>query len=352
MDSDDDLSKPGWYARILNEAYAMEKRHKSRTEDVRDHYQRLSSRLGALRQLSSTDRTLGDELLTQLFDDVEGIGKYLTHTLGENFVNGQPNEASAAKARQVFDVPELLEMILLKLPPSSIFVAQQVCQTFSALITSSSKIQHYLGLKADLQSNFSTCFNGRSVSPWSKFQCGPEFDSSGRTSAWLSRRFRDIQSEDESKPKTFEVFASFSSHSKLPRLGERCQSMLICQPPIYEMKISVACCSDDTSHHLPGMPAPPPNPELIRSKMGITTWDHDKDGFVCVAPSFKGVVHLKDGDPAMEMQKRWDKQSKDRYEARVYRQRRFSAYVQAKQQAFVAGRSIPTLAEFEAEQQQ
>ncbi|GAB1734700.1 hypothetical protein NU195Hw_Modified_645t1 [Hortaea werneckii] len=350
MDSDDGLSFPGCYAKILNEAYALEKRQKSRAEDVRDHYQRLSSRLGALRQLSSTDRPLGDELLTQLFDDAEGIGKYLAHTLGNNFLNGQPNEASAAKARQVFDVPELLEMILLKLPPSSIFVAQQVCQTFSALITSSPKIQHYLGLKPDLQSNFSTCFNGRSVSPWSRFQCGPEFDSSGRTSAWLSRRLRNIQPEDESKSKTFELLASFSSHSKLPRLSERCQSMLICQPPIYEMNISVACCSDDTSHHLPGMPAPPPNPEPIRSKTGITTWDHDKDGFVCVAPSFKGVVHLKDGDPAMEMQKRWDKQTKGRYEARVYRQRRMSAYVQAKQQAFVAGRSIPTLAEFEAEQ--
>lgn len=353
MDSDDDWSPPAWCARLMNEASAMEKRQISERKSVRDHYQRLSSRLGALRQLSSTDRTLGDDLLTQLVEDAEGVGKYLAHSLGVNFLKGQPNEASAAKAQQVFDIPELLEMILLKLPPSSIFAAQQACQTFSALITSSPKIQHHLGLKADLQANFSTCFNERSFDAWGKFQCHPAFDSSATRSAW--RRFRNVQSEDESDPKTLEITANFINRSKLPRLGERCQSMLICQPPIYEMEVSVVCCNDHTVHRLPGMPSPPPIPEPIRSKTGITVgdlltatrklwqehrlcpyaqdWDHDyKQGYVCVSPSFKGVIHLKDGDPTLEAQKRWHKKARDSYEARGERQRRISAYVQAKQQ--------------------
>ena len=131
--------------------------------------------------------------------------------------------------------------------------------------------------------------------------------------------------------------------------------MLICQPPIYEMEVSVACCNEHAGHRLPGMPTPPPIPEPIRSKTGITVgdlltasrklwqehrlcpyaqdWDHDKEGYVCVAPSFKGIIHLKDGDPTMEAQKSWHKQTKDEYEARGDRQRRIEAYIQAKQQS-------------------
>ncbi|KAI7534877.1 hypothetical protein KC331_g12319 [Hortaea werneckii] len=214
MDSDDDYSSiPAWCENLMKQASAMEKRHNQRAEDVRDHYQRLSSRLDALRQLSSTDRTLGDDLLTQLFDDAEGIRRYLAHSLGVNFLKGQPNEASAAKAQQVFDIPELLEMILLKLPPSSIFAAQQACQTFSALITSSPKIQHHLGLKADPQSNFSTCFNERSFGLCGKFQCVPAYDSSARRMAW--RRLRNVQWEDKDDPesRTLEITANFSNYS-------------------------------------------------------------------------------------------------------------------------------------------
>ncbi|KAI7313279.1 hypothetical protein KC315_g11731 [Hortaea werneckii] len=315
MDSDDLSSLPAWCEKMMKQASAMEKRHNQGAEDVRDHYQRLSSRLGALRQLSSTDRTLGDDLLTQLFDDAEGIGKYLARNLGVNFLKGQPNEASAVKAQQVFDIPELLEMILLKLPPGSILAAQQACQTFSALITSSPKIQHHLGLKADSHSKFSSCFNERSFGLWGKFQCGPEFDSSARMSA-LIRGLRNSEPEDESESKTLQITANFRGYI----------------------------------HRLPGMPIPPPIPEPIRSETGITDWDHDKEGYVSVSPSFKGVVHLKDGDPAVEMQKRWHKKVEERYEAREDRARRISAYMQAKQQALAAGRNIPTLAEFEAEQ--
>ncbi|KAI7371518.1 hypothetical protein KC354_g475 [Hortaea werneckii] len=312
MDSDDLSSLPAWCEKMMKQASAMEKRHNQGAEDVRDHYQRLSSRLGALRQLSSTDRTLGDDVLTQLFDDAEGIGKYLAHNLGVNFLKGQPNEASAAKAQQVFDIPELLEMILLKLPPRSIFAAQQVCQTFSALITSSPKIQHHLGLKADLQSNFSTCFHERSFGLGGNFQCLPAFHSSSRRSA-LMRLLRINGSEDESESKTLEITAKFGSHSDL----------LTASRKLWQEHRLCPYAQD---------------------------WDHDKEGYVCVAPSFKGIIHLKDGDPTMEAQKSWHKQTKDEYEARGDRQRRIEAYIQAKQQALVAGRRIPTLAEFEAEQ--
>lgn len=337
---------------MSNEACATQQTHKQRAQEVRDHYQRLSGRLQALRQLSSADRTLEDDLLTQLCDDTEGIQKYLARSLGVSFANSQPNEASTAKAQQVFQVPELLEMILLKLPPKSIFAAQQVCQTFSALISSSSKIQHYLGLKADLHCNFSTCFDKHSLSLWGGFQCRPEFDLSHRRLDWLRRRIHTNSSEPEPQSNTLEVTAKFSPHSKLPRLGKRCQSMLICQPPVYEMEATTACCNDRARRRLPG--ALPPVPVSIKSKTGITvgdiltasrglwrehrlcayadTSDLDEEGYVKVRPSFKALIHLKDGDPATEIQERLYKKANDIDQALTDRNRRLSAYVQAKRQ--------------------
>ena len=98
------------------------------------------------------------DLVEQLQQHTDGIRRYVTKKLGYVAVMAMPTNVSAAKAQEVFDIPELLEMILLQLHPRWVLAAQQVNKSFDALIITSSKIQEHLGLRPHHASAFASPF--------------------------------------------------------------------------------------------------------------------------------------------------------------------------------------------------
>ncbi|KAK5127048.1 hypothetical protein LTR85_008407 [Meristemomyces frigidus] len=343
-------------------------KHNRKIDDVCGHHQGLQDGLKKLRALTNgavlpTEQI--DTLLNQLQDQADGIKAYLTESLGQVFAAGAATEESTAKAQEVFNSPELLEMIMMQLHPRHILVAQRVNKTFEALISTSPKVQQYLGLRADATSAFATAFRNY-MDGWPSFTCRSAQDM-------FSFGYSPLRRETEPDPDAFEIRASFSpwtsSAASLPKLGDRCLSMLVCQPPIFEMQACVSCCD---RHRYLGHPFPPDvkDPEPLRSKTGITVgdvlkatsqlidrhrtcphasqWDHDEHGLVNVSPSFKGVLRLKDSDPSLRAQQKYRQRIKDQMAGDVDKDRRMTAYITAKRQAQTAGAAIPTLEEFTA----
>ena len=349
-----------------------------------DHQQSLNSGLETLRKLISAPTPSTSQLanlVNSLQQDANGITSFLAKTAGIAVKAVAPTEASTAKAQKVFHTPELLEMILLELQPQHVLVAQQVTKTFDSLISTSPKLQHHLGLRPNPESSFAAprCING-----WGHFTCSPK-DCASSIFSW-SRS----QQQSERGPNDLEICASFST--KLPRLGDRCRSMLICQPPVYEMEVKTTCCN---RYSFGVFSLAPQNalateldaPKPLRSKTGITigdlldateevckkhrtcphaqTYDHDDKGFVVVSPAFKGTVRLKDDDPTLRAQRSREEKARDRNAKAIDKQNRMDAYVRAKQQgktlsrlqtvdvanrgvARSTGAKIPTMEKFEA----
>ncbi|KAF2773420.1 hypothetical protein EJ03DRAFT_323920 [Teratosphaeria nubilosa] len=60
-----------------------------------------------------------------------------------------PRYGTGKMAARVFDVPELLEMILLKLGPRDVLVAMCVCRRFRDVVDRSVKLQRHIFLACD-----------------------------------------------------------------------------------------------------------------------------------------------------------------------------------------------------------
>ncbi|KAK4540811.1 hypothetical protein LTR36_008888 [Oleoguttula mirabilis] len=351
------------------------RQRKCKADDVSGHYHGLQDTLKKLRTLTNGPVLPTDQvgsLIDQLQQDAEGVKKYFIDALGQPFAAGPPTEASTAKAQEVFSSPELLEMILLQLPPRHVLAAQSINKTFEALIATSPQLQQYLGLRADPTADFATPFRHTYEGGWPYFAC-----RSGRDT--LSIDYPFATSHQEPDLDGFEIHASFSSriysNAILPRLGERCLSMLICQPPIYEMQASVSCCDRSRFRGLPAAvvlsAANIPGPEPVRAAAGITVghlleatkrlmaehrtcphaapWDHDEQGNVNVAPTFKGVLQLRDRDLSLRAQRSYRQRFREDLAGETARERRMNAYIAAKQLAQVAGTEIPTMEQFIAQ---
>lgn len=73
-------------------------------------------------------------------------------------------------AQKVFAIPELLEAVLLELPPYDLLMSQKVNKEFKATVERSSRIQQKLFLKSRFSSHWANIINpflGRfSQPPW------------------------------------------------------------------------------------------------------------------------------------------------------------------------------------------
>ena len=133
--------------------------------------------------------------------------------------------------------------------------------------------------------------------------------------------------------------------------------MLICQPPLKEMRVIANCCTRNVARTAAWEPVP------LTSETGITVgqvldaaaalsaehrlcpwaWHtcHDKNGSVDVRPNFKGQVRVREGDMMLQSVKEYKAEEEAR-QAKIMR------YASAKVSADHAGLPIPTLAEWEA----
>jgi len=353
--------------------------------DIGHHAVSLRKTQDRSRELRSCSKTTKSELCNFLIEreeDDSHMLQSLSNYFGTSFTSSYPTTSSTSKGLEVFNMPELFELIMMQLHARDIFAMQLVNTTMCAMVKGSSRLQRYIGLRPDPNAHFHTQF-ARHRTPLAKsLLCCAETE---RVYHWFNPPEQSSREPDE-----LGIYAVFTGcKPDLEGLGEACRSMLICQPPITEMSITVECCNGVSRPH--GHPRPPDSmlPKPIKRDGGITvgdiieetlrlikehemcpfasSWHHDDNGNVKVDPRFQGTIRLKPDDPALQEQKMALKRAKQEWEKNTARRAKMRAYIQAKLNgkrsstsrkpdvlltyytAYNAGEKIPTLQEFERE---
>ena len=295
---------------------------------------RRSSTLG----LASTDDLVSTNAGTAALDEwrllraeAEALQKALNDYIEGKIKSIQHSHTAIKRdaAQRVFGVPELLEHILLYLHPHDIFRAQATNKTLFDTIAGSMNLQRHLNLIPYKESYYRTPFNCHSP-PWS-------------LGVNLCKLLSAPPGQTLGGPTDFYLDVKFFSDR--PKIGSRCRSILICQPPVYEITGWASCCA--RLHHERPSGIPALSRLHVVSKTGITVGDlldaqealirehstctyaraedHDVNGRVQVRASFNCDIRLAPDDP--RLRSRSDKLM----EARAHHQR-FAPYIAAKRQ--------------------
>ncbi|KAK6395091.1 hypothetical protein LTR65_001280 [Meristemomyces frigidus] len=278
--------------------------------------------------------------------------------------HGPATASSAAKACEVFAIPELLEHIMLSVHPLDVLKVMQLNHSAYNTIANSMRLLRHMNLLPNEQSAFRSFF----ACARTGFTCVTNGEGDAISRALSSA----VPGRAERPVSIFTVCAAFKSQTP-PRLGPRVRSMLICQPPVHEMRIVLTCCNANKSQtqlNFPTYTIYTPDhameiPQPIRSATGITVGDihdatcamvmahrlcpaaepheHDERGYVKVDPKFETTIRLREADPLL--QARRQREREDAREAQ--RSATIDRYIVAKKAARDAEQPIPTLEEFE-----
>ncbi|KAK5742626.1 hypothetical protein LTR17_003157 [Elasticomyces elasticus] len=295
--------------------------------DILKHQQQVLHKLtldGKACRNGETKESPGSDALAEAVSSMGKIQAFLCQALDFDPIVTQPSASSRLAAEKVFAVPELAEMILLEAGPYTILQAMQTCKALAATITSP-KLQVKFGLRGQPAGYWYSPFvdnlqQRRMCRESERKGAREEISLHNLLSCNIVVSRREIEQATGTRVAT--VHASFDGElldryfddcavERLPRVGSRGQSMLICQPPIKEMTIDVSCCN--TLH---------PKPGKIRNSQGLTVGDllratakarkqrelcpyageyqHDRNtGFVLVHVSFEGPLQLRIDDPCL-----------------------------------------------------
>ena len=251
-------------------------------------------------------------------------------------------DTSACPAQRVFDVPELLEMILLYLPIPDVLSFEQINRTARSTVNASPAIQDHLSLRAAADKEYVRLpFNDllSTSSAWKGFVCRPSGFRRRAKYCFHARSACDLVCTS-----SFEY-----SYCKLPRIGTKWRKMFVTQPPVKAMKFGRSCCGPTI---YPGdIGNVPPSEKWISSDTGLILGDlydfaakvwtehllcpgavpseHDYDGYVAAKVVFTGVLKLRDSDPMSLDKQKWlavlERDDRGCYE-RKQRLRRYIAY--------------------------
>lgn len=240
----------------------------------------------------------------------------------------RPSHKSAAKAQEVFNTPELFELILSHLEPCELLVAQQMNRAADALVKSSHILQHSMLIRHKKSGAFTAFQN--------TFFSGIEFKIGSSAVGPVDPMLTFSQTQ---------ISVAFAKGPALPRIGTRCRSMLICQPPIKRMSVRLSCC-DPTSHS--GWLQ-----DYLKSDKGVTIGDvYDAtvrlrkehrlchrgslqdtghDGFVTPQIKFEAIVQHNDDDPILaDCRAAWEREDAEILQGREHKQLQVR-YLHAKQ---------------------
>lgn len=262
--------------------------------------------------------------------ELDGLHHYFSSVVNPTFYNERltGNHLERSPAERVFDIPEMLVLVLDYVPIRDLMSFQQVNRAAYGIIESSPELQRTLSLRADATGSiFRVPFQTWSGGPRGGFWCA--YGTSGRI---LGNELR--------------LTAGFSKATRLPRIGTRWRKMFICQPPVSEMAVSTACCAHQRNKDEP--------PNIIRSATGLTMghlydWtealaaEHrmcinanvchlDEDGFVNAKPTFATNVTLSEEDPILQTRRRLQSTRPVRNSTLRTRNERLQAYVKYKRQ--------------------
>ena len=313
--------------------------------------QDLKATLNALLKDASRNITDSDELvqkLTKMLANVDGLDHMLGEVAHPSYYNEFCPADSDHLAQKVFNIPELLELILIKLDVRDLLVVQQVNRPFFNAVETSIKIQRKLCLQKDPKSHHQTPFQCPSANSFPGFSC----NSTARNVA--GRQTKADGTSDE------EVTAMFAQKVKI---GSRIKQMLICQPPVQDMEVFALCC-----RHMPYMPDrreyPMPSGAItsISKAGGLTVGDlhrvamkimeehrlcpnatlhaHHDSGEVNVCVYFQGRVTLNADDPVLKEREMDAAKKAQRVQEDKERSEWLQPYIQAKQDG---NRPLPTL---------
>ncbi|KAK5127207.1 hypothetical protein LTR85_008569 [Meristemomyces frigidus] len=350
--------------RLLGDLQSLTSQHGWLQTDL----ERLRSRVEGCTGMTSVESALATVQTA-----VSELKKTLTACETEVTTFWKPTTESAAKAQQVFNIPELVEEILSYLSVREILTAMQTQHAMSSVVKGSTKLLQELSLQTRKSDSLYTPFSEDPFSgvrpsfPWcrfeSKYNPGHEWNYSGTSNP----------------TDTVDFVISFAGQ-RLPRVGSRYRQMLVCQPTVSEMRVSLNCCkyNRDDNWGFP-QPASPPYGEPViplEVKEGGVTMGHvrdaaaelmrahrlcpnadytklDADGMVNVNPVFYGTIPRKQVEqsapPERAVNYAWGDPSDAEINA-ACKEVQLIAYSTAKREAFEAGKPIPTLAEYQATQ--
>jgi len=264
-------------------AHAMIAEHKSlgRTLDA------LLSKVtaGAI----TRDQTI--EMMSTMRENANAID-----TLQRQVFPSMHSSKSSKRAQEAFAVPELCEMILLRLAsPKDLMNVQLVNKQFRELVSSSNMLQTQLGLLPQKSPHFHA--------PLANIQF-PEF----------RLECREAEPGSPGAQHT-SVQVSVSLSEVLPKVGPIYRRMLLTQPPVTELSCSPLPCR---AHWL----GPDPHTTYFQKESGFTVGDvldaanicasqaenclkagsdiHDADGIPRASVLFYGVIRLRNDDPSLE----------------------------------------------------
>ncbi|KAK3661628.1 hypothetical protein LTR56_000116 [Elasticomyces elasticus] len=275
-----------------------------------EHQQRLGHAISLLRRQqaapdSSLARADGDvaKTLKDMETYAQGLDAFFSDFLSPIFYNEkQPFHAmgDTSAAQKVFDLPELLELVLEYVEEVDVLRFHQVNRSARASIDGSPRLQSRLSLRIDSMDKprrypFG---NVNSITPMtSGFICNPNTPGR-RYHADAPGPFPEDRVLVQAR---FELPAS-----GVGKIDTRCRSMHVAQPPIKDMQLRLRCCDKALLDE---------HKSDIHSDVGVTIgdlWDaavkaqeehrlcphasrslHDTDGFVTPKPSFVAFVAAK-----------------------------------------------------------
>jgi hypothetical protein len=179
-------------------------------------------------------RTINTDELVRCLElcdhDVDGLGEYFRDELSPIYWNVRRADDSTM-AQTVFGIPEILETILSTCEVLDVLRFYQICKVVRDIVGGSSKLQIHMCLKAAAEGT-------PRRHPFGTYHL-PSFNCTFATAAtWPPGN-------------TIESFLGSIAIDMdpdgvyLPRIGERLQDMLICQPPIHRVLLRESCPLDD-----------------------------------------------------------------------------------------------------------
>ncbi|KAM3418271.1 hypothetical protein BST61_g4272 [Cercospora zeina] len=350
------------------------RKFKQRDDEFRvavESHANLDAALGQMEQLVNSGDSVGGETLRAALAKARagaaGLDNHLRNTGRASLYTERCPERARGLAQRVFDVPELLELVLSKLPVLELLKCYRVNPQWSGAIQSSVNLQRQLSLRSDtLDGHFQSVFRGR-ICGYSEVL--PGFG----TRAYFSTH-RALSSHEETLPGNEILFkAEFASTTDPFRMskqiGSRVRRMFICQPPVKELRVYLECCRYNFTHHAEDHDR---HSATVANANGLTIGDlldktvemleahkfcanaevfmlDDETGEVKNEVSFRGTVVLKNDDPMLVEKREKEEARKRELQEKKLRRQYIEQYRTAARLARESNQTMPDLQEFIAE---
>lgn len=208
----------------------------------------------------SIDREDLARSISQMQASVQHIDTLLREVIGEESYTAQCPAHATGLAQQVFDVPELLEMILVNLSIEELLAAQFINRQFRDAVNSSTKLQRKLSLLPHTSKDFYAPFE-ENVAPGFYF-----YSRASQEDLLTDLQVLREPIGTERWPEAMQ--AKFDP--ELPKIGDRCRRMLVFQPPIKEVRVLTTCCARWSARHTDIQMK---DSDIVRNEDGITVGD-------------------------------------------------------------------------------